>query len=144
MKRKIEMAIAKHNGRGGNLNRNYRTLYSLVGNSRIHLIDSTAKLKGNLYSAKDAHELIYYDDMADFAQRNNFNDTVVLFFHRKAKLELYQLQSFSASKKLLLYFEETYPLKGIEHINVRVDMVNNLELISCVILGIACNHLMRL
>lgn len=145
----IEFAYHKMNS-GGNLTRCYRTIYSMIGPTIIHLINCQSVLrKKHLHSSNGQHQIIEYDNLEEFLFKNEGKDHIIIEVNGKRDLSHLKLYDDFIDGKTIFHIGGEN-----EHLPVtkapwkywpryKVSMVNKLPLINDVITGMVCYEITR-
>ncbi len=136
----IEIAYFKMNS-DGNLTRCYRTIWTLYGTTTIHLISSQSQLrKRYLFSAKDKHLIIQYDNLSTFFAENTNKQIIIFETNGKKYLSNFEKDKIKKDTIILLFGGEsvTIPIKLHQRFNrYKIETANRLCLINDVVTGIA-------
>jgi len=127
--RQFEFAYYRLNG-DANISRCYRTLYTFLGNSTIHLIDCNAKLKGNLFKARNAHKILRYEKISDFFNSNQ--DAQIIIFERNGKLNFDEFsESHLLKQRIIIFIGEGNPLFPLSKYQdlLRIKITTNKDLL---------------
>jgi len=112
---------------GKSLNRCYRTIYTLVGNTTIHLIDCS-EISGNLFSAKDKLTVKRYNALDEFMQRNQHKR--IVFFEVNGKKSF---EEFYPDDNMIIVIGGKSVTLPKYHDSYRIITKNKLCLIDCVV-----------
>ncbi len=154
MKSDIELAYHKMNS-DGNLTRCYRTIFTMIGPTTIHLIDSNCQLRDkHLHSAKNAHEIKRYSTEDVFWKANEEKEHIIMEVNGKEPIQKIQnhIQSLIWQKSppdIIVHFggENEHlpvrkaPYKGLPRF--KIETTNRLPFINDVVTGIVLHEITR-
>lgn len=133
----------------GNLTRCYRTIYTLIGPTTVHLIDSACQIRAkHLHSSKDQIAVRRYETEAEFFEINSDANHIVIETNGRTPLKDIR-DSISPDKTTILHFggeSVNLPTRGApwsEFPRYRIDTENRLCLINDVVTGIVLYEITR-
>ena len=154
MKSDIELAYHRMNS-DGNLTRCYRTIFTMIGASTIHLIDSKCQLRDkHLHSAKGAHEIKRYDSEEEFWEACKGKEHIVIEVNGETPIQKIQEHIMKvvwqkSPPNIVLHFggESVHlpvrkePYSGLKRF--KIETTNRLPFINDVVTGIVLHEITR-
>ena len=155
MTSRIDVAYHRMNS-DGNLTRCYRTIFTIIGATTIHLIDSKCQLRAkHLHSAKDSHTIERYSSEDEFWELQGDKEHIIIEINSSAqpiqgiKEYLKRMVWDRNPRKIIIHFggeNEHLPMQKApwnKYHRFKIETKNRLPFINDVVTGIVLHEIKR-